>query len=105
MGFSRQEYWSGLPFPSPGDLSDPGFKLRSPAMQADSLPTELRGNPLLLEGKDNKLVKNGQYVGWLSLLRRIQAFLAVQWLRLCAPNAGGDQSLTGELRSNTYYWG
>ena len=43
MGFSRQEYWSGLPFPSPGDLSDPGIELGSPALQAESLPTELRG--------------------------------------------------------------
>ena len=41
MGFSRQEYWSGLPFPSPGDLLDPGIKPRSPALQADSLLTEL----------------------------------------------------------------
>ena len=41
MGFSRQDYWSGLPFPSPGDLPDPGIKRRSPALQADSLPTEL----------------------------------------------------------------
>ena len=41
MGFSGQEYWSGLPFPSPGDLSDPGIEPRSPALQADSLPTEL----------------------------------------------------------------
>ena len=40
MGFSRQEYWSGLPFPSPGYLPDPGIEPRSPAMQADSLPTE-----------------------------------------------------------------
>ena len=39
MGFSRQEYWSGLPFLSPGDLPDPGIKPRSPALQADSLPT------------------------------------------------------------------
>ena len=43
MGFSRQEHWSGLPFPSPGDLSDPGIELGSPALQAESLPTELRG--------------------------------------------------------------
>ena len=43
MGFSRQEYWSGLPFPSPGDLPDPGIQPRSPALQADSLPTELWG--------------------------------------------------------------
>ena len=41
MGFSRQEYWSGLPFPSPGDLPDPGVEPESPALQADSLPTEL----------------------------------------------------------------
>ena len=41
MGFSKQECWSGLPFPSPGDLPDPGIEPRSPALQADSLPTEL----------------------------------------------------------------
>ena len=40
-GFSRQEYWSGLPFPSPGDIPDPGIEPRSSALQADSLPTEL----------------------------------------------------------------
>ena len=40
MGFSRQEYWRGLPFPSPGDLLDPGIKPRSLALQADSLPSE-----------------------------------------------------------------
>ena len=45
MGFSRQEYWSGLPFPSPGDLPDPGIEPMSPALQADSLPTELGGKP------------------------------------------------------------
>ena len=41
MAFSRQEYWSGLPFPSPGDLPDPGIEHGSPALPADSLPTEL----------------------------------------------------------------
>ena len=41
MGFSRQEYWSGLPFPSPADLPNPGIEPRSPVLQADSLPTEL----------------------------------------------------------------
>ena len=40
MGFSRQEYWSGLPFPSPGDLPDPGIKPWSPAFQADTLTSE-----------------------------------------------------------------
>ena len=43
MGFPRQEYWSGLPFPSAGDLPHPGIKPRSTALQADSLLTELRG--------------------------------------------------------------
>ena len=47
VGFFRQEYWSGLPFPSPGDLPDPQMKPRSPALQADSLPTELWGKPKL----------------------------------------------------------
>ena len=43
MGFSRQEYWSGLPYPSPGDLPDPGIEPMSPALQADFLPTKLQG--------------------------------------------------------------
>ena len=55
MGFSRQEYWSGLPFPSPGDLSDPGIKLRSPALQADALPCEPPGKPL------SKNITNANY--------------------------------------------
>ena len=42
VGFSRQEYWSGLPFPSPEDLPDPGIKARSPVFQGDSLPYDLR---------------------------------------------------------------
>ena len=45
MAFSRQEYWSGLPFPSPGDLSNPGIEPGFLALHADSLPTELRGKP------------------------------------------------------------
>jgi len=46
MGFSRQEYWSGLPFPSPGDLPDPGIELRPPALRADALTSEPPGKPL-----------------------------------------------------------
>ena len=46
MGFSRQEYWSGLPFPSPGDLPDPGIEPRSPALQADALISEPPGKPM-----------------------------------------------------------
>ena len=44
MGFSRQEYWSGLTFPSPEDLPDPEIKPRCPALQADSLPSEPPGH-------------------------------------------------------------
>ena len=43
MGFSRQEYWSDLPFPSPEDLPHPGIEPWSPALQSDSLPFELQG--------------------------------------------------------------
>ena len=46
MGFSRLENWSGLPFPSQGDLPYPGIKSRSPALQADSLPSEPPGKPV-----------------------------------------------------------
>ena len=44
MGFSRQEYWNGLPFPSPGDLPDPGIEPWSPTLKAASLPSESPGN-------------------------------------------------------------
>ena len=53
MGFSRQVYWSGLPFPSPGDLPNPGIKPRSPAFQADALtsepPGKLKEHEILIE--------------------------------------------------------
>ena len=54
MEFSRQEYWSRLPFPSPGDLPNPGIEPGSPALQADSLPTELQGKPCF----DHRLAVN-----------------------------------------------
>ena len=54
MGFSRQEYWSGEPFPSPGDLPNPGMEPRSPTLQVDSLPTEPPG-------------KTGEH-GWVNMV-------------------------------------
>ena len=48
MGFSRQPYWSGLPFPSPGILPNPRIEPRSPALKADSLPPKLQGKPKFL---------------------------------------------------------
>ena len=46
VGFPRHEHWSGLPFPPPGDLPDPGIEPRFPTLQADSLPSEPQGKPL-----------------------------------------------------------
>ena len=48
MGFSRQEYWSGLPFPYTGDLPNPGVEPGSPALQTDALPSEPPGKPVAL---------------------------------------------------------
>ena len=72
MGFSRQEYWSGLPFPSPGDLPDPGIELWSTALQADSLPTETSGKPFTkLEYK--KAIDMTLLV-WLLFLRNLPRY-------------------------------
>ena len=51
MGFSRQEYWNGLPFPSPGDLPNPEIEPRSPALQSDARLPEQPGKPNLAPGK------------------------------------------------------
>ena len=48
MGFSRQEYWSGLPFPSPRDLPNPGIEPGFPALEADTLTSEPRGKPVCM---------------------------------------------------------
>ena len=53
MGFSRQEYWSGLPCPPPGDLPDSGIEAGSPALQVNSLPLSHQGSP---ENKQEKLI-------------------------------------------------
>ena len=50
QGFPRKAYWSGWPFPSPGDLPEPGIEPRSPALQADSFLIEPPGNPLSMQG-------------------------------------------------------
>ena len=54
MGFSRQEYWSGLPFTSPGDFPNPGIEPRSPTLQADALTSEPPRNPQRIARRDNK---------------------------------------------------
>ena len=54
-GFSRQEYWSGFPFPSPEDLPDPGVEPRSPALQADCLPSEPPEKSLTIQRQNQTL--------------------------------------------------
>ena len=56
MGFPRQEYWSGLPFPSPGDLPHPGIKPGSPALLVESLPTEPPGKPCRMDMLSNSVL-------------------------------------------------
>ena len=51
MKFSRPEYWSGQPFPSPGDLPKPGIEPRSPTLQVDSLPAEPQGKPIIMQSR------------------------------------------------------
>ena len=67
MEFSRQEYWSGLPFPSPGDFPDPGIEPKFPALQADSLPTEPPGKPLTL----GRSTSNFRFTLLLSLVQNL----------------------------------
>ena len=63
MGFSRQEYWSGLPFPSPGDLPNPGIEPWSPAFQADALTSEPPGKShSLFHFPPNKLGMSAYYI-------------------------------------------
>ena len=80
MGFSRQDYWSELPFPSPGDLPNPGIKPRSPELRADSLPSEPSGKPSAENGdldarrevgtgqKDFRITCRGSYGSQISRL-------------------------------------
>ena len=60
MEFARHQYWSGLSFPSPRNLPDPRIELGPPALQADSLPTELQGKPIY--GIIKKLIKENRTV-------------------------------------------
>ena len=61
IGFSRQEYWSGLPFSPPGDLPNPGIEPRSPALYADSLPLSHQGSPYDYTTKSNLQIKCNSY--------------------------------------------
>ena len=79
MGFSRQEYRRGLPFPSPGDLPDPGIKPGSPTLQADALPSEPPEKPLSEGGSENYIClvfkKYCDYLGMMRLSGGMQDLL------------------------------
>ena len=67
MELSRQEYWSGLPFPSPGDLPNPGIELRSPALQADTLSSELpgkRGSVIFHDPLEEGMATHSSILAW-----------------------------------------
>ena len=70
MGFSKQEYWNGSPFPSPGDLPDPGIEPGSPAFQANALTSEPPGKPLKKKKayRTALVAKKGLYI-WDSLFK------------------------------------
>ena len=75
MGFSRQEYWSGLPCSAPGDHPDPGIKLTSPtspALQVDSLPTEPPGKPRVYDYLEEFMHLTGQPWGLVNFGLDIQ---------------------------------
>ena len=103
MGFSRQGYWSGLPFPSPGDLPDPGIKPRSPALQARSLPTELPGKLkyIIYKVAGQMLKPSWSFLLWSSLMACpiAIAFLSCQQntdfveAAMCQPRGGVTMDL------------
>ena len=84
MGFSRQEYWSGLPFPSPGDLPNPGIKPRSPALQADALPSEPPGKPLSTDIQKEMIL-----CGFWGEASRLRLFVTPWTVALQAPMSMG----------------
>ena len=85
MGFSRQAYWSGLPFPAPGDLPDPAIKPRSPKLRADSLPSESPGN-LLHTGVSSHSLPKGIFPTQAGLQHCKQALYLLShqgWVGVC----------------------
>ena len=81
MGSSRQECWSGLPFPSPGDLPDPGIEPRSPALQADALPSEPPGKPYSISSPQKEtLASVSSHSPWQPLVYCVSLDLPVFWI-------------------------
>ena len=108
MGFSKQEYWSGLPFPSSGNLPDPGIKPGSPALQADALPSEPPGKMLgKTEGKKEKRVAKHVCVLSRSAAAAAAAAKSLQSCpTLCDPTGGSPPGfpIPGILQARTLEW-
>jgi len=85
MGFSRQEYWSGLPFPSPGDLPNPGIEPRSPALQADPLTSEPFTQPIWESYLLMEVEINTSFLG-----NNFAILKALKWFRNPTFLVGGD---------------
>ena len=96
MGFSRQEYWSGLPFPSPGDLPNPGIEPRPPVLQAEALTSEPPGKPiaqryckkwlgLLSKNVPDRVEGCGSYLVFVNSFAFISRFTLFVVVRLLSP--------------------
>ena len=79
MGFPKQEYWSGLPFPFPGDLPNPGIKPPSPALQADSLPLSHLGSPYVKIINPQSNFKNNRHIETLCSLSKTVSIHSVDF--------------------------
>ena len=92
LGFSRQRYWIGLPFPSPGDLPNPGIESRSPTLQADTLPSEPLGKP-----QSNKPQGNEFHQQWCELRRGSFSIWDLRWG--CSPSRHSGWSFRWDTKT------
>ena len=99
MEFSRQVDWRGLPFLSPGALPDPGIEPRSPALQADSLPSEPPGKALILLNNHSKMQEQWCWPGGHSLT--VSSLYSKLWLRWWSRKMWSLRLLTGTVG----WWG
>ena len=98
MEFSRPEYWSGYPFPSPGDLPNPGIEPRCPTLQVDSLPAEPEGKPLFFKSFCKSLCLSPAAAAAAKLLQSCPT--------LCNPTDGSPPGspIPGILQARTLEW-
>ena len=104
MGFSRQEYWSGLPFPSPGDLPNPGVEPGSPALQADALPSQPPGKPIWTKTNFSSPPSPQGYFGRMKV--KVDVLVASWCPTLCDPKncSPPGSSVHGILQARILEW-